>query len=174
MDAEGEAPEGRGSRRGLLGCAVVLAIFLAGAGYVYFVSWPAFKKARFKYMACFANQRTLNGAVEMLFLDHGERIRTLSEEAGRRLVKRGYLRALPDDPGQGSGSFRNYVLIQTPKKRRLTFCTVHGFISPVGGADHRTSPREQAKAAGVTDQKLLARCSTISPHDGGFRAFLDF
>jgi hypothetical protein len=86
------------------------------------VSTPKFggAGARANTRACFANQKTIGGAVEMYSIDRKTRVTSLAAVAAS-LVTSGYLMQLPDDPGQGRGSFANYTLIVVD-----TPCRVHG------------------------------------------------
>lgn len=75
--------------------------------------------------ACYANQKTLAGALEMYNLDRHAHAR-LDPAAFRVLQSGGYLQSIPQDPGQGPGTSGNYR--STRASHNGVTCTVHGAI----------------------------------------------
>lgn len=160
--AKGDAPAENGKGRGkgkkwilpcVLGCGLFFALSSCGAiGFIASIAIPNFKEAREKAnrRACFANQKTLTGALEMYHLDYNVPIKRLDRKMLETLQLDGYLRSIPDDPGQGEGSSDNYSLVRTlgpsGEERWTVYCKVHGFISPPGDSSYRDSPREQLEA----------------------------
>lgn len=70
---------------------------------------------------CHDNQRTVAGAVEMYNLDYNKSVTSIPWE---ELQRDGYLHHVPEDPGQGPFSYRNYGLsLEAPIG--IT-CSVHG------------------------------------------------
>jgi hypothetical protein len=80
---------------------------------------------RSKTRACFANQKTLLGAVEMYNLDKHTRRTHLDAAFLSDLCAGQYLQSLPEDPGQGPNSVANYRI--SPGGTGIT-CTAHGPI----------------------------------------------
>jgi hypothetical protein len=76
--------------------------------------------------ACYANQKTISGAVEMYNLDKGTKVTTLDAHFFEVLKSGGYLQSIPQDPGQGSGSSSNYQM--TAGGPNGIRCKVHGQI----------------------------------------------
>ena len=99
----------------------VLAIFVIIGGLAA-IATPKFGGARTRAntRACYANQKTIAGALEMYNLDRNTRRTDLAGVAAA-LVSGGYLMHLPTDPGEGSDSFQNYSveIVDWP-------CRVHG------------------------------------------------
>ena len=170
----GNAPEGK-EKKGwpawalpcAIGCgAIALAGLLAG-GMVAAIIVPNFSRARDRAnkRACFANQKTIAGAVEMHNLDYEEhQVRELTSPVLDDLLRNGYLQARPRDPGGDDRSSSHYMIFYAPGDTTPTpSCTHHGFIQPPAGSRSTSSPREQLQAFGVTDGAVLARCSTEPP-----------
>ncbi len=115
--------------RGRKGFTLIeLMIVIAIIGVLAAIAVPNFRAARERAntRACYANQKTIAGAVEMYNLDNNEKIIDLqSIKAG--LVTGGYLQTLPADPGAGkaSTSFANYTL--KTDGNGIT-CSTHGSI----------------------------------------------
>lgn len=112
------------------------------------------------FRACFANQKTLAGAIEMYGLDFGTVVTRLSPEVWQELKQRGYLQRVPDDPGAGPGSHSNYVLASSSGNGLL--CLRHGALQAARDPTGRpvadpARPRDMLRAAGVTDPDLLER-----------------
>lgn len=110
---------------------------------------------------CFANQKTVAGAVEMYNLDFDTSVEVLTPEIWAALKQKGYLQALPRDPGAREvESHTNYVLVSSSSNG--VACLRHGCIqSNVGGdgdtRDLSALPRELLRQGGITDPALLAR-----------------
>lgn len=82
------------------------------------VSAPA-QELTHGHRLCFGTQRSVAGAVEMYNLDSNQNVTQIPWEV---LVAQGYLQVLPEDPGQGAGSHRNYQL----DSHEGIACQVHG------------------------------------------------
>ncbi len=95
---------------------------------------------------CFANQKTIAGAIEMYNLDFNQAVDVIPWEV---LKQYGYLQSIPDDPGEGPGSRENYLLVDG-----RVFCLRHGTIQGSG------NPRQDLRDLGVTDPALLGRAAT--------------
>lgn len=104
--------------------------------------------------ACFANQKTLAGAVEMWNLDKNVRVADLDPGLLAALKAEGYLQSIPNDPGFGAGTSDRYVLL--PEGLDGIACLAHGLIR----GDQALSARAQLEARGVRDPALLARAGT--------------
>lgn len=104
-----------------------LMIIIAVLGVMAAVAVPNFRAAgeRANSRACYANQKTISGAVEMYNLDKGTKRTDFSVSFWNDLKASGYLRSSPDDPGQGSGSGNHYEYTDTGNGIR---CKVHGPI----------------------------------------------
>lgn len=112
-DQEAEKPK-RGWGIVLLEVGIVGAILFVMAA----IATPKFASARPRanLRACLANQKTLDGALEMYWRDGGETSADL-QALFPRLVSGGYLMQAPTDPGQGRGSSSNYSLRPTAPAR---------------------------------------------------------
>ncbi|MBI3893242.1 MAG: hypothetical protein HY303_17115 [Candidatus Wallbacteria bacterium] len=102
--------------------------------------------------ACFANQKTLAGAIEMRCLDRNEKFlssgpRRVTGELMDALVKEGYLQSPMVDPGFGPEEVGHYVAV--PEGNGM-FCLAHGAIDGEGTA------RVQLAKVGSSDSELLA------------------
>lgn len=111
----------------LLGLLFVLSILSA-------IAVPNFQAARRRsnVRACFANQKTLAGAIEMYNLDFNTDFQGDLDDLLPELVQNGYLQSEPRDPG-GRG---RYFL--DPESGNGIACTVHGSIH--GGGARRGQP----------------------------------
>lgn len=115
----------RRERRGftLVEIMIVMAIIAVLAG----IAVPAFKEARRRsnQRSCYANQKTIRGALVQISLDTNTTYETNPLEWDM-FIAEGYLRAKPDDPGQGAGSHLNYEL--DVDNDFTLYCKVHGPI----------------------------------------------
>lgn len=131
----------------------ILDLVVAGVIYAVLLasSVPNFSTGHRRNPArsCFANQKTIAGAVEMYELDFNRTLPQLDDET-RRLLVGNYLQRFPDDPDAGPGSAWHYVLV--PESGNRVTCIWHG---PIQNPERR-SPREILEAGGITDSKLLA------------------
>ncbi len=105
---------------------IELMIVIAIIGVLAAIAVPNFKAARERAntRACYANQKTIAGALEMYNLDNNTKIDKLDDSVGGDLVKGGYLQSLVDDPGSGGKTFGKYKL----GTGGLVYCEVHGAI----------------------------------------------
>src|SRR5438309_1170319 len=115
---------------------IELMIVIAIIGVLAGIAVPNYQEARKKAQlkACWANQKTIAGAVEMYNLDKGTSEHDLTKIADE-LVKGGYLQNKVNDPGSGDSSFSHYTL--TDDGLGIT-CTIHGSLnkkdSPTGSS----------------------------------------
>jgi prepilin-type N-terminal cleavage/methylation domain-containing protein len=107
----------------LIEIMIVMCIIAVLAG----IAFPAFKEARRRsnQRACYANQKTIRGALVQFSLDTNTTYETNPLEWGM-FVSGGYLQVAPDDPGQGLGSHLNYEL--DASNGFVLYCKVHGPI----------------------------------------------
>jgi competence protein ComGC len=106
--------------------SIILLIPLVALG---FVAVPNYRAARNRAntRACFANQKTISGAIEMYNKDKGTNRCDLSALLPE-LVSGGYLMAIPDDPGEGRGTTNHYFCINAGFG---VGCNVHGTVRRV-------------------------------------------
>jgi len=105
---------------------IELMIVIAIIGVLAAIAVPNFKAARERAntRACYANQKTVAGAVEMYNLDKNTRVSTLSG-LWTALKSGGYLQSIPQDPGQGPGTSGQYQLTTANNGIK---CSSHGTI----------------------------------------------
>ena len=118
---------------------------------------PLYPVYRANAYACWANQKTIAGALEMYNLDMNTSVKKLDSHMFSKLKEHKYLRTIPQDPGYGSDSSCHYKL--TPQGD--IYCTHHGFIIPPKGTTADTTIREQLKLHGIKDKVLLDQCADI-------------
>jgi type II secretion system protein G len=82
---------------------IELMIVIAIIGVLAAIAVPNFKRARERAntRACYANQKTIAGAVEMYNLDNNT-IAGIDSGTCNQLVSAGYLQSMPSDPGGGA------------------------------------------------------------------------
>jgi type II secretion system protein G len=82
---------------------IELMIVIAIIGVLAAIAVPNFRRARERanQRACYANQKTIAGAVEMYNLDNGTCVRSLTPGVFDVLLEGGYLQSLPTDPEIG-------------------------------------------------------------------------
>ena len=131
------------------------------------VAIPNFKSARVRAnrRACYANQKTIAGAVEMYNLDYNANVTELTPELRSKLTESGYLMSFPTDPGQEEGDGSHYFL--TAEGNGVA-CKMHGSIQ---GEVPGELPREGPGAGGSnpaamlgTVMKTLGGMAGASPH----------
>ena len=112
---------GRDLERRSLGLGSVMVLCVA---IVTGIAVPNFRaqRERANTRACFANQKTIIGAVEMFQLDRNKKISELAPYL-HELKSGGYLRSTPTDPGQGVNTEEHYQLTDGGLG---ILCTVHG------------------------------------------------
>ncbi len=133
---------------------MIRVLFLLFLGLVFWavVSVPNFGAAskRANVRACFANQKTLAGAIEMHNLDFHSTITTLDSETHQKFVTDGYLSYRLNDPGFGPNTSFHYQVV--PQGEYLSMlCIKHGPIQ--GGATFRI--KEALRAAKIKDPRVL-------------------
>jgi prepilin-type N-terminal cleavage/methylation domain-containing protein len=106
---------------------IELMIVIAIIGVLAAIAVPNFQAARKRanIRACYANQKTIAGAVEMYNLDFNTAIGSLGG-IWDALKTKGYLQSIPNDPGAGGSSNSNYTL--TTESGNGIVCSVHGPI----------------------------------------------
>lgn len=82
-------------------------------------------KPRANSRACYANQKTISGAVEMYNLDKNTKRTDLGLQFFTELKASGYIQSVPDDPGQGSNTAAHYKYVENGNG---IACDVHGPI----------------------------------------------
>ena len=104
-----------------------LAIVVMIIGVLAAMSVPNFTnhRERANTRACYANQKTIVGAMEMYNLDKGTKRTQLDAAWFSALQSGGYLQAIPQDPGQGRGTSGNYQATDTGNGIK---CFAHGTI----------------------------------------------
>ena len=113
----------RMNRRGFT--LIELMIVVAIIGVLAAIAVPNFREARRKsnMRACYANQKTILGALEMYNLDYGISM-TINGKASLEILKsENYLSSVPDDPGCATGE-QNYQSNDAGD----VWCTFHGAI----------------------------------------------
>ena len=136
-------------RTAVLACALIAIAVIV----------PSLNKARLRAnrRACYANQKTIAGAFEMYSLVVTKDDPVVLTETMKELHKNGYLQAIPDDPGYGSGSGDHYLQVDGD-----IMCLKHGGIQVVG--DDSESIKKKLRSVGIKDDKLLTRAG-ISKED---------
>lgn len=111
---------------------IELMIVISIIGVLAAIAIPNFRSAREKsnQRACYANQKTVLGALEMYNLDNGDNT-TISKLGGfAELVKGKYMQSAPDDPGcksatsdpaQGSSNYQS-------NEDGDVWCAFHGTV----------------------------------------------
>lgn len=96
-------------------------------GVLAAIATPKFSAARPRAntRACYANQKTIVGAIEMYNLDRNTKRTVLDASFYTSLRSGGYLQSIPQDPGQGPGTSANYAM--TSELNGIK-CKVHGLI----------------------------------------------
>jgi type II secretion system protein G len=120
-----QRPVTRASRRGFT--LIELMIVIAIIGVLAAIAVPNFKAARERAntRACYANQKTIVGAMEMYNLDKNTRRALLDGPFFNDLKSGGYLQSVPQDPGFGPGSSDKYK--ETGSGNGIS-CVNHGSI----------------------------------------------
>lgn len=99
-----------------------------GLVLILFVALPnvrAVRQDRSMYRRCYANQKTIVGAIEMYNLDKNTRRTALDDAFFEALRSGGYLQNIPNDPPFGPGSSGHD---RTRGDGVGVECTVHGAI----------------------------------------------
>jgi prepilin-type N-terminal cleavage/methylation domain-containing protein len=89
---------------------IELMIVIAIIGVLAAIAVPNFKAARERAntRACYANQKTIVGAMEMYNLDKNTKRTNLQGGFFGDLKSGGYLQSIPQDPGFGPGTSDKY------------------------------------------------------------------
>lgn len=99
---------------------------LAGAIATAYLPELEVVRRRSHFRQCYANQKTLAGAIEMYALDKNVKNPALAPELYDQLKKEGYLQSAGfDDPGQGPDTRDHYQQVSGGNGIR---CTVHGDV----------------------------------------------
>jgi prepilin-type N-terminal cleavage/methylation domain-containing protein len=106
---------------------IELMIVIAIIGVLAAIAVPNFKAARERAntRACYANQKTVVGAMEMYNLDKNTKRSDLNAQFFTDLKSGGYLQSVPQDPGFGPGSSGNY---KATTSGNGIVCDKHGSI----------------------------------------------
>ena len=80
---------------------IELMIVISIIGVLAAIAIPNFRQARIKSneRACYANQKTILGAIEMYNLDTGENKEITTQDHLKELADLKYLQGVPSDPG---------------------------------------------------------------------------
>ncbi|MBI4863830.1 MAG: hypothetical protein HY815_26770 [Candidatus Riflebacteria bacterium] len=91
------------------------------------IAFPNFRSTRHHSptLSCYANQKTIAGAVEMYNLDKNTRRTVLDGDLWQALRSGGYLQSVPQDPTAGPGSSSQYSWTSAGNGIR---CARHGVI----------------------------------------------
>jgi competence protein ComGC len=139
-----------------VGIALVIPLFIA-------VMPTPFSRGhqRANVRACYANLKTIAGAVEMYNLDFDAEVKEIDPEFLKTLQTEGYLQQVPKCPENAVIGRRNYYLLPRPSEDwHVGFCLRHGFISREGP---RLSPREQLRKTGITEGALFDQAYAYLP-----------
>lgn len=141
-----EAPKPRPKKKGPWWVLILLLLGIVGTFAA--ITTPKYAAARYRAntRACYANQKTIAGAIELYNLDHKT---TLSDPrtAGAMLVQAGYLNAEMIDPGSSAPAFESYE--PTPGGNGIR-CSVHGPIQdpePGGPGSESVPPASPSPGA---------------------------
>ncbi|MBI4861349.1 MAG: hypothetical protein HY815_13990 [Candidatus Riflebacteria bacterium] len=101
--------------------------FLVVGALTSAVLTPSFKAARERAntRACYANQKTVAGALEMYELDKNVKRPVIDRETFRLLHSGGYIQSIPSDPGFGAKSSIHY---RWTGRGNGVSCRIHGLI----------------------------------------------
>ncbi len=120
------------------------------------------------HRACWANQKTLAGALEMYALDFNVQPKVFTPKLAQTLKDNGYLQSIPRDPGFRSEANKagHYQLIENPFPEDKTYgndrrimCIKHGVITDKW---EKNRPRDFLIASGITDPALLRDAAEIA------------
>ena len=95
----------------------------------------------------------------MYNLDFNLKHSKLTNELYKKMVKEKYLIRFMPDAGYKEDSYSHYKMTDNG----TIYCTQHGFMIPPKGCDGNSTIREQLKAYGITDEKLLDECADRPP-----------
>ena len=115
-------------RQGFTLIEIMITILIIGV--LAAVAVPNFRRARERshQRACYANQKTLAGALEMYNIDANMSVTDVNPAFWQILASQDYLLSIPEDPGEGYGSSSNYVCDSDGVLR----CKVHGYLPQTG------------------------------------------
>ncbi|PCJ21174.1 MAG: hypothetical protein COB02_00895 [Candidatus Cloacimonadota bacterium] len=103
---------------------IELMIVISIIGVLAAIAIPNFRQARIKSntRACYANQKTILGALEMYNLDEGTDLKVEGKSTLATLVGRKYMQSAPADPGCKDGD--NY----RSNNDGDVWCVFHGTV----------------------------------------------
>lgn len=106
---------------------IKFGIVICIIGVMAAIATPKFSAARPRAnsRACYANQKTIVGAIEMYNLDKKTKRTDLTADFYTALKSGGYLQSIPSDPGEGAPTSDHYKMTTSGNGIR---CTVHGGI----------------------------------------------
>lgn len=104
----------------------VTGLLLGMLGAIAIQPYPR-RSERANTRACYANQKTVLGAIEMYDLDHRTHRVPLDAAFFTALKSGGYLQSMPQDPGEGPGTSGHYQWSPSGPGNGMR-CTVHDSI----------------------------------------------
>ena len=114
---------------------------------------------RFFLLKCWSNQKLLTRALKMYKEATKVEVKEITSEIVQKLGRQGYLDSYLIDLPYGFDSYGHYKI----SSKGDVYCTHHGFTIPPKGCNGDSTIRDQLKAYGVSDEKLLDECSDLPP-----------
>ncbi len=128
---------------------IELMIVIAIIGVLAAIAIPNFRQARAKSntRACYTNQKTILGALEMYNLDYGQSLVIAGKATLDDLATKKYLQSSPKDPGCGDKD--NY----RSDDKGVVWCLFHGTIDATVPAGSSAPVPGSGAASDYTDCK---------------------